>query len=238
MRISAGNKLSRGFTLLEMLAAMGILAVVLGMATLALNQFQVYGRAEGANFKTSLENTLKLNQLADLIEAGFDYYVENARGDTLLLFQGESDELVFVSQRSWYQTGVESFNRLRVEPSAGDPAQSALVLYTVGLDTTLLLRDDLLPEAEDMASEVVLDKCDSIEFEYLGIQSLRSMLTQGTGRNIYRTLDWSSDYNGSQTQFMPVKFRIAVTRENGLEQSFIVELPIMNLAKRSLMVGG
>lgn len=238
MRTSVGNKLSRGFTLLEMLAAMGILAVVLGMATLALNQFQAYGRAEGANFKTSLEDTLRLNQLADLIEASFDYYVENARGDTLLLFQGESDELVFVSQRNWFQPGIESFNRLRVRPSVSDPALSALVLYTVGLDTNPLLRDDRLPDTDDMAVEVVLDQCESIEFEYLGIQSIRSMLAQGVERNVYRTLDWSSDYNGSETQFLPAKIRIAVTRENGLQQSFIVELPIMNLAKRSLMVGG
>jgi len=226
---------SRGFTLLELIAAIAMTAMVLSLASMSLGLFQGYSSDSGEPFEAQVSELIKLNRLADMVESASDYYVTDFKDDPVLLFTGESESIQFVSQTDWVADRYSSYNLLVVEDSSLGGSLKRLVLYTIPLTDVLLLSSQKLPDTDAMRREVILDGLNEVRFEYLGLRSLRELLVQDGSKNPWLGLSWSNGYEGSKTGFLPHKVALWV-EQSGDPTRYLMEIPTVNPAKRDLML--
>ena len=227
---------SRGFTLLELLAAIAMTAMVLSLASLSLGLFQGYSSDSGEPFEAEVSQLLKLNRLADMLESASDYFVTDFKDAPVLLFEGESDSIRFVSQVDWVADRYSSYNTLVIEDSSQSVAGSkSLVLYTIPLTDVLLLNLQNLPEPTEMRREVILEDVMEVSFEYLGLSSLRELLLEGSGKNPWVDLRWSNRYEGTKTGFLPHKVAILV-EQSDVSTRYLAEVQTVNPSKRDLVL--
>lgn len=226
---------SRGFTLLELLAAIAMTAMVLSLASMSLGLFQGYSSDSGEPFEVEVSELIKLNRLADMIESASDYYVTDFKDAPVLLFTGESESMQFVSQTDWVADRYSSYNLLVVEDSSLGGSLKRVALYTVPLTDVLLLNLQQLPEIDAMRREVILDGLNEVRFEYLGLSSLRELLVQGGSKNPWLDLNWLNRYEGAKTGFLPHKVALWV-EESGAATRYLVEVQSLNLPKRDFML--
>ena len=227
----------RGFTLLELLSAMVVMAMIMALASMSLSQFSEYSGKSGRNFEQRINRYLSFAKVGQLLEGTLDYYVKNNLGKNQLYFTGEPELMRLVSRGSWFDGTTASINYLSVEKEPGSGLFS-LVLYQRPLMEKVFFAEKELPLKDDLAGIVVLSGAQNIEFEYLGIENLRQIYPAGTTRNFYRNLVWQSYYDGRKLGYIPKKLRINVDWGEGNLWPAIIDVKAQNFAKRTYMLDG
>lgn len=226
-----------GFTLLELLSAMVVLAMVMALASVSLAQFSNYSDKSGRNFEQRINRYLSFAKVGELLEGTLDYYLKDNLGKNQLYFVGEPELMRLVTKGSWFDPSEASVNYLSVEKERTSGLYS-LVLYQRSLTENVLFAEKEMPAKEDMSGIVVLSGAEEIYFEYLGIENLRQLYPVGTTENFYRNLMWRSDYDGRKKGYIPKKIRIHVDWGKENQWPAVIELKAQNFAKRTFMLGG
>lgn len=141
----AQRQREHGFTLLELMLAMALTALLLGMLSAGVYTVVNDWQEETGALDATLDKTLVVLQLERALLAGFPHtYVDSERLSRHVWFIGDSDSLAFVSavspQRSpgltaWQLDSDSDGLRLKLTPAFADDPETRLE----GLEPTLLL---------------------------------------------------------------------------------------------------
>lgn len=227
----------RGFTLLELLSAMVVMAMIMALASMSLSQFSDYSGKSGHNFEQRINRYLSFAKMGQLLEGTLDYYVKNNLGKNQLYFIGEPELMRLVTRGSWFDGTTASINYLSVEKEP-DSGLFSLVLYQRSLMEKVFFAENEMPAKDDLKGIVVLSGAQSIEFEYLGIENLRQIYPAGTTKNFYQNLVWQSYYDGRKLGYIPKKLRINVDWGEENQWPAIIDVKAQNFAKRTYMLDG
>ncbi|MCY7294377.1 type IV pilin protein [Alteromonas sp. a30] len=236
-RISLGFRKSSGFTLIELMVSMVLMAIVMSLATMALSQFNGYADKSGKGFEARINGYLNLEQLKELINRTSDYYVKNNNGNNVLFYQGNEREIRFVSTTGWREE-QDTLNILRVESDKLDNTLEALVLYQRPLSQDVFFEVNQFPSQDSLQGIILIDGAKRIAFDYLGIENIRQLYPSGTTENFNSNLRWLGDYDGNAVGYLPSKVRMQVDWPDNNSWPAIFEVKAFNLAKRGLMLGG
>jgi len=232
-----GNNKHNGFTLIELMVTMVIMAIIMALATMALSQFNGYVDKSGRGFDARINQYLSIERLRETIAQMSDYYVKNNLKKTVLFFEGTDEEVKFVSRIGWVEE-TPTLNWLAVENDEFDASLKALVLYQVSALSDPLFEQRLFPEKEDMKRYTILSGAREIRLTYLGIENFRQVYPFGTTDNFLKNLRWNGSYQGKDTGYLPNKIKVNIEWDDGLIWPSIFAVESFNLAKRTLMLDG
>lgn len=227
----------RGFTLLELLSAMVVMAMIMALASLSLSQFSEYSGKSGRGFEQRVNRYLSFAKVGELLEGTMDYYVKSNIGRNQLHFVGEPTLIQFVTRGSWFDNTTASVNYLVVEKEPGSELHS-LVLYQRPLLESVFFSEKEKPAQDELPGIVVISGAKDIAFEYLGIENLRQLYPEGTTENFYRKLIWRPFYDGRKLGYIPKKIKIEVDWGDENRWPAIVDIKAQNFAKRTFMLDG
>lgn len=232
-----GNKNISGFTLIELMATMVLMAIVMALATMALSQFNGYVDKSGKGFDARINEYLGIARLREIIVQTNDYYLKDNLNKTVLFFDGNEQGVKFVSQVGWVADSP-TINWLVAEDDQFDVTLKSLVLYQSPLISTPFLEKKHFPEIEQMTRVVVLSGLQEVEFEYLGIEGFRQIYPKGTTENYLRSLNWRNSYGGELAGYLPRKVRLNIEHTENVHWPSIFPIKASNIAKRTLMLDG
>lgn len=187
----------RGFTLLELLISITMLALIAGILGWALNMaYRTVEKGERKIQYLEREKTV-FSLLESQILALFPYQYSDEE-EKKIYFSGEKDKLIFASNYSlWRGTRGNVFVAYEVQTNEKGKKLLQLTEQVIGLKT----KDET----------ILLDDCDSINFEYF----LKNALEEGNWIE-----EWSADEKG-----LPYKIKIIIVR-NSKATSLIMNPPL------------
>jgi general secretion pathway protein J len=197
-------KKQKGFTLLEIVIAMTLTVMLLGMLSAGLYSVVNDWKRDTSGLDTSLDQALAVLQLDRALQAAFPHtYVDSERLSQFIYFQGEEDSLGFVSTLSpQRQAGLMAW-QLESDREKG-----------VQLKLTPAFSDDPRGRLEAMDAVTLLPDY-TAEFSFLVQQTLDSKT-------------WVDAWDGSERQSLPIAVHIKLTPidEQGTAKPLDIVAPI------------
>jgi len=202
----------QGFTLIEVIAATTILAIII---YLALTAYAFWGDAWR---KGRLADTRSLDLYRNhilcrsAIESVYDYYVTDPVNERNKIhypyFVGDSTSIAFVTLSSVFSKGIPAAARIRlVKSNAG---VQNLVYEEMPLLRQYIKYEDDVPEYE---SQIVLfENVNRLTIRYYGIFESRYDAAADDYEFIYR---WQDDFYGKERKAVPEIIELSVYGESG-----------------------
>ena len=192
-------KRQRGFTLLEIVIAMTLTALLLGMLSAGLYGVVNDWRNETGGLESGLDEALVVLQLDRALQAAFPHtYIDREQLAQRVYFRGEADSLSFVTTVSPQRQPVMTAWRLRSDPEQG-----------LQLQLTPAFGDDPDTRLDDLDPTPLLPGYRA-EFRYLVQRDIDSK-------------DWLDSWDGSARQSLPLAVQVILTpREPGSEPLTVV----------------
>ena len=161
MRCSRSNRSCRGFTLLELLIALGLSALLLTVIAAALHQVsRDWERGQG-RADENLDRVLALLQLERALQGAYPHFHLDAENkESRLFFEGEREELAWVSTVSPRGEGMAAW-RLEGDGGVDGEGRSGVVLRLAPA-----FADDPSERLEEASAELLLADYRA-SFEYL-----------------------------------------------------------------------
>jgi general secretion pathway protein J len=197
---NTGQHRQRGFTLLELMLAMGLSALLLGMLSAGVYSVVNDWRSETNVLDVTLDKALVVLQLERALMAAFPHsYVDEQRLSRYIYFQGTENELRFVSTVSpQLQPGLTAW-RLQSDDTKG----LELTLAPAFSDNPDLRFETLTPVA--LLPDYVA------EFHYL------------LQRNSEEK-EWLDSWNGEELQSLPIAVHIVLRPKDAESNDEVLEL--------------
>jgi general secretion pathway protein J len=195
-----GQLRQRGFTLLELMLAMGLSALLLGMLSAGVYSVVNDWRSETSVLDTALDKALVALQLERALMAAFPHsYVDDERLSLFIYFKGTENELSFVSTVSpQLQPGLTAW-RLQSDPGRG-------------LELTLAPAYSDNPDARlETLTPVSLLPDYVAEFHYL-IQSSAE------------EKEWLDSWDGQELQSLPMAVHIVLRPRDNTSDGEVLDL--------------
>jgi general secretion pathway protein J len=197
-------KRQRGFTLLEIVIAMTLTAMLLGMLSAGLYSVVNDWKRETSTLDSGLDQALSVLQLDRVLQAAFPHtYVDPERLARFVYFQGEADGVSFVST---------------VSPQR----ESAMMAWQL-----ISSRDDgvqlkLTPAFSDNPNER-LDALEPVALLPHYTAELRYLVQKNSD-----TKEWLDKWDGTERQSLPIAVHIKFTPidQNSKEQVLEIVAPI------------
>ena len=196
------RRAQRGFTLLEMLIAMGLSVMLLGILTAGTRAVIDEWQDSTNPYETRLERSLILLQLEQALLGAVPHsYVDQDTLEQYVFFEGTSDSLTWVST---------------VSPQARQQL-TAWELRMEGLDGVLLksvpaFADYPVDRLEAATGTLVLPEIE-LTLSYLRLDDL--------GRP-----EWLEEWSGIEYQSLPLAVRIELAEGDRSDQTFEMVLPL------------
>jgi prepilin-type N-terminal cleavage/methylation domain-containing protein len=206
---------SRGFTLLELLIAIAIFGLVVGLAGYGYSLYSRHWAGQLGHFERTTAGYQRLDLMMAALENSLPYIVRDAQGVPGFYFLGRQEGLTLVTASPVFSPGGESV--IRVFREAAGAATWNLVYEEAPLaGVELRSADQVLPFAHRM---IVLRGLAKLEFAYYGSPSIEDRYAPveltGTGR----VLKWFDEYDGLKTHLHPD--RIALRFADGEAVVFV-----------------
>jgi prepilin-type N-terminal cleavage/methylation domain-containing protein len=203
----------RGFTLLELLIAMTIFGLVVGIAGYGYSLYSRHWSGQLGHFEAAAAGYQRLDLVTAALQNALPYMVRDAQGLSGFYFLGRQEGLTLVTASPVYSPGGEAVIRVFREPAA--EASWNLVYEEAPLaGVDLRYADQQLPFAHRM---IVLRGLKRLEFAYFGSISIKGRFA--TGEQSTELMRWFDSYDGLKTRLHPD--RIALKFADGEAVVFV-----------------
>lgn len=239
MCIYPGNSNSqRGFTLIEVLSSMVILALVLTAASMALSQFSRINERLGVRSQEAIDSVLRFNRLNYVLQQTQYYALKDNKEAPFFYFEGKQDEMQFFSSASLQKDSQTTFAKLHVRVNQVHPELYDLVLSEFEITDAPIIYPAGLPRESEMQQQLMIEGAQDIKFSFLGIQNIRQMLLANDSENYLRTLAWADNYSATRTTFLPIKIKVEITWPDGTKWPCIISVKKQNFALQNFIIDG
>ncbi len=196
----------KGFSLLEMLVAMTVLSMVIGISTYAYSMFIRQWDGHLGRFDEAQAQYQRLEWLAAALEDTLPYVVRDDEGALGFYFLGRDEGLTLVTMSPIFGVGEPALIRVFREADEGDAWR--LVYEEAPFAGTLLAHADQRMEFRHRL--VIARGLLRPVFRYFGSTDLRS-----------RSRSWFDEYDGIVRQFHPEKIELRLGHE-----AAVIEFPV------------
>ncbi len=197
----------KGFSLLEMLVAMTVLSMVIGISTYAYSMFIRQWDGHLGRFDEAQAQYQRLEWLAAALEDTLPYVVRDDEGALGFYFLGRDEGLTLVTMSPIFGVGEPALIRVFREPDEGDAWR--LVYEEAPFAGTLLAHADQRMEFRHRL--VIARRLPLPVFRYFGWADLRSRVTVDESLSAERS--WFDEYDGLVRQFHPEKIELRLGRD-------------------------
>lgn len=213
----AGARLSCGFTLVELLIAMAIFGMVMGIASYGYALYTRHWAGQLGAFERAQAQQQRVDLLMRALESALPYMVRDADDRPGFYFLGREEGLTLVTSSPVFSP--EEIAVIRVFREAADDGRWNLVYEEAPLTGVLLRRaDQTLPFRHRM---IVLRDLARLEFAYFGWDSLEHRLAAADSPEAAFAARWYPAYDGLRQRLHPE--RIAMKLPGGDAMIFIPE---------------
>lgn len=194
---------NKGFTLVELLITMAIMALIMAIAGFNYNQYSQFWHKRLGNFDQQQAQMRGKLQLRDALNAMAPYIVKNSNGDWVYYFLGREEGLTFISYAPIFaQEGGTSVVRVFREPQ--QDGNFRLIYEEAPLSPVSLMRVDQVLNFKYRL--VIADDLPEINFSYYGWPNVESKYIKENSSIVSAT--WSNSYDGAETKLQPDKVKI------------------------------
>lgn len=187
----------RGFTLVEMLVAMVVLSLVIGISTYAYSLFARQWDGKLGRLEQAQANYQRLEWLAASLEDTLPYIVRDDEGEIGFYFLGRDEGLTLVTMSPIVQTEQPALIRVFREPDGNGAWQ--LVYEEAPFDRQLLVRANQRLEFRHRI--IIARDLPRPEFRYFGWPDLSAWLMSGEAPDSGRS--WFEEYDGMMRRYHP-----------------------------------
>ncbi len=205
----------KGFSLLEMLVAMTVLSMVIGISTYAYSMFIRQWDGHLGRFDEAQAQYQRLEWLAAALEDTLPYLVRDDEGALGFYFLGRDEGLTLVTMSPIFGVGEPALIRVFREPDEGDAWR--LVYEEAPFAGTVLAHAD---QRMEFRHRLVIARGLAVPvFRYFGWADLRSRVTVGESLSAERS--WFDEYDGLARHYHPEKIELRLGRE-----AAVIEFPV------------
>lgn len=192
----------KGFSLLEMLVAVTVLSMVIGISTYAYALFIRQWDGHLGRFDEAQARYQRLEWLAASLQDTLPYVVRDSADDFGFYFLGRDEGLTLVTMSPIFGIGEPALIRVFREPDAGGSWR--LVYEEAPFAGSLLARADQRMEFRHRL--VIARGLPRPVFRYFGWPDLQSRLMVGESPTDERA--WFDEYDGLRQHFHPEKIEV------------------------------
>jgi prepilin-type N-terminal cleavage/methylation domain-containing protein len=221
---------SAGFTLIEMLVTMSILAMVVLAGSSAFGFFAQRWDGSMGNFDRSMTNSKNLMLVQEVLDNLIPYMAYDSKNRPTVYFEGNRNGFVAVSSRSLYRQNRMAVVRFSVK-------QNLDLTYNV-LFEEWPMEDDVLiyakTEVPFLSPLVLFHSVASADFQYFGWSDRLSKTGNG-GDKLPQAPSWHKDLNAVASMVAPLKVRLEFNIEDNpyVLMSSLAEQPSNLISKYS-----
>lgn len=197
----------RGFSLLEMLVAIVVLSIVIGISTFAYSMFIREWDGHLGRFDEAQAQYQRLEWLATALEDTLPYVVRDDQDQLGFYFLGRDEGLTLVTMSPIFGVGEPALIRVFRERDEDDAWQ--LVYEEAPFAGTLLARANQRLEFRHRL--VIARDLPRPTFRYFGWADAGSRLTMDDALSERRS--WFDEYDGLVRRFHPEKIELQMGRE-------------------------
>lgn len=200
----------KGFSLLEMLVAILVLAIVIGISTYAYSLFIRQWDGHLGRFDEAQAQYQRLEWLSAALEDTLPYVVRDDDGQLGFYFLGRDEGLTLVTMSAIFGVGAPALIRVFREPD--EDGAWRLVYEEAPFAGTLLVRAN---QRMDFRHRLVIARgLPRPEFRYFGWASLGSRLTIEEASPESRA--WFVEYDGLVRRFHPEKIELRMGNDGAV----------------------
>ena len=192
----------RGFSLLEMLVAVAVLSMVIGLSTLAYSMFIRQWDGHLGQFDEAQSRYQRLTWLANALQDTLPYVVKDQQGILGFYFLGRDEGLTLVTMSPIFGVGEPALIRVFREPDQDDTWR--LVYEEAPFAGSLLAKAN---QRMDFRHRLVIARgLPRLVFRYYGWPDLESRLS--AGESLTSTPTWFDEYDGMLRRYHPEKIEL------------------------------
>lgn len=194
-----------GFTLVELLIAMAVLTMVIGLSSFAFSLFSRYWDGNLDRFERSLGSLQRVDLVITAVEDALPWAVRGSEGQVGFYFLGRDEGLTFVTNSPVFERDSPALVRVfREQTSSG---KWGLFYEEAPLgDVSLRFASQVVPFKHRLR---VLDSAAEISFRYYGYEG-RSEPTETSPDSDTVRLFWFSVYDGMIQYRHPLKVALSI----------------------------
>ena len=197
----------RGFSLLEMLVAVVVLSIVIGISTLAYSMFIRQWDGQLGRFDEAQAQYQRLEWLATALEDTLPYVVRDDQEQLGFYFLGRDEGLTLVTMSPIFNVGEPALVRVFREPDKDGTWQ--LIYEEAPFAGTLLARANQRLEFRHRL--VIARNLPRPVFRYFGWANMSSTLTIDDAFGAQRS--WFDEYDGLVRRFHPERIELQMGSE-------------------------
>ena len=207
---------ARGFTLLEMLIATTVLALILTVGNTAFGLFTSrWGDREDA-FTARFEHTRRTLLLQDVMDSLLPYVVRDGEGTARLYFEGNRNGFVAVAAQGLFREDTECVVRLQLAQQQDLTFALLYEEWPLG-NAQLLDAQQPIPFGPPL---ILAEGLQAARFDYFGWPSLAAKLAAAERPAGTRgpQPQWQEAYNALSAELMPWRIRLTLGTEGDEER--------------------
>lgn len=198
----AAPRTLKGFSLLELLVAMAVLSMVVGIATYAYAMFTRHWDGQLGRYDVAQAQYQRLEWLAAALEDTLPYLVQDDQGRPGFYFLGREEGLTLVTLSPIFGVGEPAL--IRVFREVDDQGAWRLVYEEAPFAGTVLARAD---QRMDFRHRLIIAQgLPRPVFRYFGWAELSSRLAFGEADVVNR--GWFDEYDGLLRRYHPEKIEV------------------------------
>lgn len=198
----AAPRTLRGFSLLELLVAMAVLSLVIGIATYAYAMFIRHWDGHLGRYDVAQSQYQRLEWLTAALEDTLPYLVQDDEGEPGFYFLGRDEGLTLITLSPIFGVGEPAL--IRVFREIEDDGSWRLVYEEAPFAGTVLTRAD---QRMDFRHRLIIARgLPRPVFRYFGWSELSSRLAFGDVANVERS--WFDEYDGLLRRYHPEKIEV------------------------------
>ena len=199
---------SAGFTLIEMLVTMSILAMVVLAGSSAFGFFAQRWDGSLGHFDRSMTNSKNLMLVQEVLDNLVPYMTYDSKNQPSVYFEGNRNGFVAVSSRSLYRQNRMAVVRFSLKRNL-DLTYNVLYEEWPMEDDVLIYARTVVPFLPPL---VLFHSVESADFQYFGWPDRLSKIGNG-GNQLPQPPSWHNDLNSVASMVAPVKVRLKFSYE-------------------------